>query len=95
MALAGLICGSRTPTGWTASKDKVDFYDIKGDLRGLLEHHRTVSRVYICRRQHPALHPGQSAALSRNGQKIGWVGQLHPKLQAAAGISVRRFTCFR
>jgi phenylalanyl-tRNA synthetase beta chain len=33
------------------------------------------------------LHPGQSAALSRNGQKIGWVGQLHPKLQADLGLN--------
>ena len=32
MSLAGLICGSRTPTGWTGTKEKVDFYDIKGDL---------------------------------------------------------------
>ena len=38
MALAGLICGSRTPTGWTASKDKVDFYDLKGDLEALLDY---------------------------------------------------------
>ncbi|MFT6011563.1 MAG: phenylalanyl-tRNA synthetase beta chain, partial [Candidatus Azotimanducaceae bacterium] len=36
MALAGLICGARTSTGWTANKDKVDFYDIKGDLESLL-----------------------------------------------------------
>ena len=35
----------------------------------------------------PALHPGQCAALSRNGQRIGWVGQLHPKLQADLGLN--------
>jgi len=37
MVLAGLICGTRTPSGWTAGKDKVDFYDIKGDLEALLD----------------------------------------------------------
>ena len=33
--LGGLLCGSRSPIGWTAGKDKVDFYDIKGDIEGL------------------------------------------------------------
>jgi len=34
-----------------------------------------------------ALHPGQSAALTRNGtEQVGWLGQLHPKIQAELGI---------
>ena len=87
MAIAGLICGTRTPTGWTASKDRVDFYDIKGDLESLLEITGLTTEFTFAATPHPALHPGQSAALSRNGQKIGWVGQLHPKLQADLGLN--------
>ena len=87
MALAGLICGSRTPSGWTGTKDKVDFYDIKGDLEGLLAYTGLVQEFVFQAKQHPALHPGQSAALMRNDQQVGWVGQLHPKIQADLGLN--------
>jgi phenylalanyl-tRNA synthetase beta chain len=87
MALAGLICGSRTPTGWTASKDKVDFFDIKGHLEEVLAHTGLSEQFAYVAAEHPALHPGQSATVLRNGQNIGWIGQLHPKLQAQLDIS--------
>jgi phenylalanyl-tRNA synthetase beta chain len=87
MALAGLICGARTSTGWTANKDKVDFYDIKGDLESLLGITGLAAEFTFDAGIHPALHPGQSAALSRNGLQVGWVGQLHPKIQADQGIN--------
>jgi phenylalanyl-tRNA synthetase beta chain len=87
MALAGLICGSRTPTGWTATKEKVDFYDIKGDLEALLNYTGLMGDFKFKAQLHPALHPGQSAALIRHGELIGWVGQLHPKIQANLDIN--------
>ena len=87
MALAGLICGSRTPTGWTGTKEKVDFYDIKGDLEALLAYTGLPDEFTFEAQQHPALHPGQSAAVVRSGEPLGWVGQLHPKIQADLGIS--------
>ena len=30
-------------------------------------------------------HPGRSADVFRDGQRIGWIGQLHPRLQRSAG----------
>ena len=82
MALAGLICGSRTPTGWTASKDKVDFFDLKGDLEAVLALTGLAEQFSFTAAEHPALHPGQSAMVSRNDEQVGWIGQLHPKLQS-------------
>jgi phenylalanyl-tRNA synthetase beta chain len=87
MALAGLICGTRTPMGWTASKDKVDFYDIKGDLEGLLAATGLAQEFSFTAKQHQSLHPGQAAAIMRNAEQVGWIGQLHPKMQAELGIS--------
>ncbi|MBT5106419.1 MAG: phenylalanine--tRNA ligase subunit beta [Porticoccaceae bacterium] len=87
MALAGLICGSRTPAGWTASKDKVDFFDIKGDLESVFALTGLAEQFSFSAAEHPALHPGQSAMLSRNGEQVGWIGQLHPKLQAQLDVS--------
>jgi phenylalanyl-tRNA synthetase beta chain len=28
---------------------------------------------------HPALHPGRSARILRDGQPVGWLGELHPR----------------
>jgi len=87
MALAGLICGSRTPSGWTASKDKVDFFDLKGDLESVLALTGLAEQFSFTAAEHLALHPGQSAMLSRNGEQVGWIGQLHPRLQAQLDFS--------
>lgn len=84
--LAGLLCGSRSPTGWTAGKEKVDFYDIKGDIEGLLGLTGLQGTFSFDAASHPALHPGQCAQISRNGQSVGWVGQLHPRIQSSLGI---------
>ncbi|MDA1350985.1 MAG: phenylalanine--tRNA ligase subunit beta [Proteobacteria bacterium] len=84
--LAGLLCGSRSPTGWTAGKEKVDFYDIKGDIEGLLGLTGLKGTFSFDAASHPALHPGQCAQISRNGQSVGWVGQLHPRIQSSLGI---------
>jgi phenylalanyl-tRNA synthetase beta chain len=36
--------------------------------------------------KHPALHPGQTAAIHRNGELVGYVGALHPTLQQQLDI---------
>jgi len=37
--------------------------------------------------EHPAVHPGQAAAIAIGGQNIGVVGALHPQLQKSLGLS--------
>ena len=91
MMLAGLICGSRAPVGWTSTKDKVDFYDIKGDLEAVFAQTGLTAEFSFTADEHPALHPGQAASICRNGQKIGWIGQLHPKIQKRLGISTEAY----
>ena len=91
MMLAGLICGSRAPVGWTSTKDKVDFYDIKGDLDAVFAQTGLAAEFSFTADEHPALHPGQAASICRNGQKIGWIGQLHPKIQKRLGISTEAY----
>ena len=91
MMLAGLICGSRAPVGWTSTKDKVDFYDIKGDLEAVFAQTGLAAEFSFTADEHPALHPGQAASICRNGEKIGWIGQLHPKIQKRLGISTEAY----
>ncbi|MBI1283030.1 MAG: phenylalanine--tRNA ligase subunit beta [Thiobacillus sp.] len=78
MKVGGLIYGDALPEQWGATSRRVDFFDLKGDLERLFGHALDTRRGV-----HPALHPGQCAEVWDNGQTIGWVGTLHPRLVQA------------
>ncbi len=83
--ISGLICGSRISKGWSNSSDKVDFFDLKGDVEAMLSMGgNTDFRFEVG--SHPALHPGQCAAIFKGEKQIGLMGALHPELQKQLGI---------
>ncbi|BEV71588.1 MULTISPECIES: phenylalanine--tRNA ligase subunit beta [unclassified Paludibacterium] len=73
--LALLAWGSRLPEQWGAKTERVDFFDLKGDVEALL-HPRQAS---FRKASHPALHPGRCAEVLLDGQVIGVIGELHPQ----------------
>lgn len=84
-SIAGIITGSPAPEQWGQPQQGVDFYDIKSDVEALLG----LGGLGDCRFEaapHPALHPGQSARILRQGQVLGWVGALHPALSHPLGL---------
>ncbi|TWI45756.1 phenylalanyl-tRNA synthetase beta subunit [Pseudomonas duriflava] len=81
--LAGLISGPRFPESWSSSRETVDFFDIKGDVEALLSDGETFKFIAA---EHPALHPGQTARIERDGNVIGYVGALHPELLKALDL---------
>jgi phenylalanyl-tRNA synthetase beta chain len=85
--LAGAICGWREAENWVNKSAKVDFYDIKGDVEALLSHTCDAQAFSFEARQHSALHPGQSAAIVKGGEVVGWVGAIHPQLQQQLDLS--------
>jgi phenylalanyl-tRNA synthetase beta chain len=87
--IAGLICGSRLSKGWTNESDKVDFYDLKGDVEGMLA--IAGGDISFEVGSHPALHPGQTAAILKGGKEIGLMGALHPELQKKLGIKTQLY----
>ncbi|WP_409525480.1 phenylalanine--tRNA ligase subunit beta [Nitrincola sp. MINF-07-Sa-05] len=78
--IAGVVTGLRDPEGWTGSKDKIDFFDAKGDVESLLKLGGSAESFTFVAGQHPALHPGQTARIERDGQVIGYLGAIHPQL---------------
>ncbi|WP_022964139.1 phenylalanine--tRNA ligase subunit beta [Halopseudomonas pelagia] len=78
--LSGVACASRLPEGWANGSDKLDFYDVKGDVEALLGQGGAGNQYLFEPAEHPALHPGQSARISRDGETVGWLGALHPQL---------------
>lgn len=88
--IAGLVCGSRLTKNWTNGTEKVDFYDLKGDLEGMLAINGD-SEYRFAQGEHSALHPGQCAAIYKGDKQIGLMGALHPVLQKQLGIKTQLF----
>ena len=64
----------------------MDFFDLKRDVESLLP--ATLNKAHISyeRADLDFLHPGQSAYLSVNGERLGWFGQLHPSIAKAMDL---------
>lgn len=88
LRIAAVACGSAAAEQWGEAARPVDFHDLKGDLDSLaalagaqLEYRPSTA---------PHGHPGRSAEVLRvDGgaeERIGWLGQLHPRLQRALDL---------
>jgi phenylalanyl-tRNA synthetase beta chain len=84
--LAGLVYGEAAAEQWGLAGRRADFFDLKADLESVLQQVADRSEFRFEAAQHPALHPGQSARVLRNGEPIGWIGLLHPVAQRALDV---------
>lgn len=84
--LAGVVCGSRLPEGWAHGRETVDFFDAKADVEAVLGFAGALEQFSFEPGKHPALHPGQTAKIVRDGREVGYLGALHPELVKALGL---------
>ncbi len=82
LMLGGALTGPVLPEQWGSKARAVDFYDAKGDLEALLQVTGGRDEFQLQPGQHPALHSGQSAEITKNGANVGWLGALHPEFVA-------------
>jgi phenylalanyl-tRNA synthetase beta chain len=87
--LAGVISGTRNEEHWDLARQAVDFYDLKGDLESVLELTGKLSEIQFRAEANPALHPGQSAAIYLRGDRIGFIGVVHPELERKLDLNGR------
>ncbi len=85
--VAGLAAGSRLPEQWGSKSTGVDFFDTKSDVSAVLALAGASSVVSWEAAELSCLHPGRSAAILRDGARVGWLGELHPSLAAELGFS--------
>jgi phenylalanyl-tRNA synthetase beta chain len=85
--IGGVVYGSRHPEQWAEKERGVDFFDAKADVEALLS--VAGGDIRFEAESHPALHPGQSARIYKDGKAIGWLGALHPKLNKPVDIEGR------
>ncbi len=89
--VSGVMTGSRLPEGWAHGKEPVDFYDAKADVEALLDSAGALTAFTFVPGEHPALHPGQTARVERDGRLVGFVGALHPELAKTLDINQPTF----
>jgi phenylalanyl-tRNA synthetase beta chain len=79
--LAALAVGPIAPPSWRGPSEPAGFYELKGVLEavcGALELEPVLSAT-----PEPFLHPGRAAAIDAAGGRIGWIGELHPRVARA------------
>ncbi|HSR63964.1 MAG TPA: phenylalanine--tRNA ligase subunit beta [Gammaproteobacteria bacterium] len=86
--IGGVIYGNIQSKQWDSNNKESDFFTLKGDVEAIL---RTAGQlddaVAYVPAEHPALHPGQSAKITYKDQSLGWLGKLHPAIQANLDIA--------
>jgi phenylalanyl-tRNA synthetase beta chain len=82
--VAAIACGAAHGERWDAPRRETDFHDLKGVLErvlalaGIEAEYRPAGDAYG--------HPGRSAGVWHAGERIGWVGHLHPRLLKALDL---------
>jgi phenylalanyl-tRNA synthetase beta chain len=77
LRIGGIAYGDAVEEQWAVPSRSVDFYDVKADVEALM----ATGAARFETAAHLALHPGKSAKIVRGSNAIGWIGELHPRLQ--------------
>jgi phenylalanyl-tRNA synthetase beta chain len=73
--LAALAYGPAFDEQWGVPSRAVDYFDVKADLEAMF----APLPLRFVKTEHPALHPGRSAAIELDGKNVGFIGELHPR----------------
>jgi len=76
--LALVVSGKWVDNAWQGEKLAVDFFVAKGIVESLFEKLGLTERVSFEKASVDGLHPGQTAVILLDGEKVGIIGGLHP-----------------
>ena len=76
--VAFVITGKWVDDAWLGDKRNVDFFAAKGIVEGLFEKLGLSERITYEKGAMDGLHPGQTANILLDGERIGIIGGLHP-----------------
>lgn len=80
--LALVATGARNEFDWQAANARVDFFDVKGAVESIAESLGLPVLEFKPIENARHLHPGRSGLISLDGNPIGQIGQLHPRIAA-------------
>lgn len=84
--LCGAMVGRRDGTEWCHNRENVDFFDAKGIVESLLIGLGVPDWLVAVSRA-PWLHPGKQADFLVGDRAVATVGEVHPAVQEAFGLS--------
>ncbi|MBP3039738.1 phenylalanine--tRNA ligase subunit beta [Bacillaceae bacterium Marseille-Q3522] len=84
--LAGALTGIWQEHSWQGEKKLTDFYVAKGLLEGLFATLAVSEQITYQAEVIDGLHPGRTAAVYLNGEKLGYLGQVHPNVEKALDL---------
>ncbi|MDQ6599878.1 phenylalanine--tRNA ligase subunit beta [Bacillus salipaludis] len=79
--VAAAITGLWHSHSWQGEKKPVDFFVLKGILEGMFAKLGLLDQVNFVQARVDSMHPGRTAEVQLNDQKVGFIGQVHPKVQ--------------
>jgi phenylalanyl-tRNA synthetase beta chain len=82
--LCGILSGPRLEKSWHSGGELLDFFDAKGVIEGLLT--QLGVEASFEQDSDESLHPSKQAALVIAGNRLGVIGELHPKVTQAFEI---------
>lgn len=85
--IAGIMSGLLHDEQWGCVDRHIDFFDVKAHVENLLSSFCGGNVVSFEKGDHLALHPGQQAALTIDGNPVGVMGKLHPRLAEEFDVS--------
>jgi len=83
--LCGLLSGSRNDISWLGDGGQLEFFDAKAVLEGLFE--KLGLSASFNPGEDESFHPTHQAAIMVNGNQIGIIGELHPRVTAAFDLA--------
>jgi phenylalanyl-tRNA synthetase beta chain len=85
--ISAAITGQRMKNNFHSTREPVDFFDIKGDVESVLKLCGCFNQYEFIKDTNTYLHPGQSAKIVRNGECVGWLGQINPVVQKKLNLT--------
>lgn len=79
--VAAVITGKWVDHAWQAETKSVDFYVLKGIIEGMMDSLGLAKGLSFEQTVLDGMHPGRTANIFYNGERIGLIGQIHPTEQ--------------
>jgi len=83
--LCAVLCGTRFETSWQGGEELLDFFEAKGIVEGLLS--QLGVEASFEEGEDESLHLSNQAAIAIGDNKLGVIGELHPKVLDAFELS--------
>lgn len=85
--VAGLFTGARDEKIWEGQPPTVDFFTVKGVLKGLFDQVGLSNQISFKQSSRSSMHPGRTADIFYHDRVIGYAGQIHPSVQKSNDLN--------